>query len=291
MKIHRDQETVFYQYGDEYIYEFTKSNKKKDSWNETQLQLIVETMVNFIDLYTEVFAKQGYPGEPVWVFEQLSNLNTYVKTHDFKQDDPKLKEIEASLFKYIFFLKDCRNNKNCPEWFLKHNLVKIIEKPHQLVIGWFTKLGLEKLHASEFYFSPAQKQQAHEIIDQLLTTAVTTIKQSPQYEQAAAQGHLRYIEATLDQPASKLKDIKESKAKPAAILGSRGRPSALSISSSHSAGFFPSEPSAKETIDNKPKAEQMPRTVEVSPNSSSGCNFSKKDPSSNRVKSPPKSPL
>jgi hypothetical protein len=204
MKLLNEKEKAFCQFGDEYIETYVTQHLKKDSWNETQLHLIVETMVYFIDTYTETFMKQGYPGDAVWIFEELCKINDYVKKNGIDFDDPEFKKIEDPLFKHHRLMEDGSKH---PQWLSNYYFTESILNPYNLIIHNYAKFKLEKLQ-TEWYASCAQKQHAHEVIHDLLATAITSIKETAVYKNAEASGHLRY---DLDKPASIPKDIKEAK--------------------------------------------------------------------------------
>lgn len=127
-----------------------------------------------------------YPGEPVWIFEQLLKINDYVKERGFIPDleDEKLKQIERPFFDYRHLLADFKLQ---PMWLPKAN--NAISQPHILCRGWFYELKVFKLQDDSVSIVD-QEREGHEHIHTILITAIEAIKQTREYQAAEVAGHL-----------------------------------------------------------------------------------------------------
>jgi hypothetical protein len=194
-------EKTFHSFGYDYINEYieqyqknyVKQHKKNSAWNETQLNLIVETFVNFIDCYTEEFLKAGFPLDPVWVFERLRVINAHVQEHNFSWDDQRLKGLEEPIFQFKKFAN--YSDKRL----IPFGVLNLISKPHQLMLRWFYMLDLprfDKETATSGEWLQRQEQQGkemHTIADELLLAAINRIKDTDAYQQAARSGKRYYM--------------------------------------------------------------------------------------------------
>jgi hypothetical protein len=206
VQAHQKAEKTFQPFGYDYINDYAEQRKKNSAWNETQLTLIVETLVNFIDCYTEEFLKAGFPLDPVWVFEQMLMINTHIRKHGYAGNDSQLKKLEGSIFQFCSFMKDRR------PWLVPLSVINVISKPHQLMREWFDELDLPRYSKKPSTDEEWQKQQrqqreeTHAIISDLLLTAINSIKKTNAYQQAVASGKLYYK----SEAGTPLKDAKPS---------------------------------------------------------------------------------
>jgi hypothetical protein len=194
------------EYVEQYPKNYVKQYKENSAWNETQLNLIVETFVNFIDCYTEEFLKAGFPLDPVWVFEKLLVLNTHIQEHGFSRGDPRVKELEKPIFQFQKFTKERR--------LIRFTTIELISVPHQFIREeWFFSVDLDRFDnnaATDEEWLKMRKQQIkelHTVVSELLSTAINRIKETDIYQQATTSGKWHYQpEATTspknDKPAS-----------------------------------------------------------------------------------------
>jgi hypothetical protein len=193
MQVQKEGEKTFCSFGYDYISDYIGQRKKGSAWNETQLHIIVETLVNFIDCYTEGFMKASFPADPVWVFEQLLAVNAHIQKHGYAGGgDLQLKKLEEPLFQFRNFMKDQE------QWLVHLDIINTISKPHQLIIEWFDELDLPRYNKKIFTAEERQKQreqqreETHAIVSDLLLTAINSIKKTDAYQQAVASGKLYY---------------------------------------------------------------------------------------------------
>lgn len=196
--------------GYQYTEDFVSQHQIHGGWNNAQLNLIVETVVNFIDTYAGTFTKNGYPGTAVWIFEELCKINRYVRENGYKEGDRRFKEVAKSLLDYNSHMRD---RKQQPQWISNHGFTSLITKPYKLATGFFYELELQQLHKDGYYFSPEKTQQAHDVLDEILKIAIERIKNTPTYQQAEKKGHLFYDpqSAIVVLPSASQKEIGKSR--------------------------------------------------------------------------------
>jgi hypothetical protein len=195
MPMSYNSKKMIYEFGYPYINEFVKVHLKNSAWNETQLHLLVETFVNFIDVTTETFMRHGYIGSAIWIFEQLRKINAYTQQkgfHIFGEEDAVLNEIERPLLDYRIL---SGRSEFQPKWI--RDFRDGLSLPHLLCLGKFYALNIKKLGGKD---SPIleQKEQAFNIFNEILTDAIDTLKHSKEYKEAKEKGHLYYdLEANI----------------------------------------------------------------------------------------------
>ena len=188
MTMHYNTEKKTYEYGQTFIELFVESRQATSQWNRTQLHIITETMINAIDTIVEGFMSRGYPGTAVWMLEQLNAINAYVVKHGclYLEESEVYKAIRQPICEIRHAMCYLRG---APEWLsdINHALsYPIILCKEQL---WdFNLQNLQK----DFVFNKQKRQEVHAIIETLLTTAITTLKQSSAYREAKQKGHLYF---------------------------------------------------------------------------------------------------
>jgi hypothetical protein len=176
-----------YEFGDPFIENFIQE-VKDSAWNPTQLQLMVETFVNFIDTATNSFMSNGHIGSAVQIFRQLRKVNNYVKEKEhaiFGENDPVLDELQKDLLDSRVLMSKSRFQ---PQWI--RDLHTALTMPHKLCLGWFNEAGLQRLQDGGY--SQNQRIEAHTIFAKILTLAIETLVQSEAYREAEENGHLYY---------------------------------------------------------------------------------------------------
>lgn len=183
MQLKKELNTSYCEFGYEYIEDYVEKHVIPDSWNKIQLYIITETLVNFIDNYTEKFMKKGFPGDPVWVFERMIAINQRIQQYGDRGEDTELQELKKPLDEFRKLMRDPRQH------ILTTDVADLINRPIQFIKHWFEKLSLLR-HGD--CFDATHIQQAHIIVNDLLTTAIYSIKKTDAYRQAAADGKLYY---------------------------------------------------------------------------------------------------
>jgi len=191
-------------YGGEYIKTFINTYQqhcletpsKKSLFNETQLHLMIETLINFVDIVAQSFMTRGYPGDPIWIFECLLAISKCTNQDGHDRTEEITKSISKPFFEY---LRKLGNHSNQPQWVA--DLRKTISMPHQICAGYLNSLDLGLNRLQRGPITKKQRQEAHQIIDNLLTRAIEVIKQTNVYEEASKKNQLRYnLEANSSQP-------------------------------------------------------------------------------------------
>lgn len=147
-------------------------------WNETQLTLIIDTMVNFLDTVLEVFKNRL--GSGIQVFQSLA------KIVDQKQDVDKV------------FLKKMIEWRKSTAWVGLDKIGYNIAKPYQICLGDLSRLTLERLQERK-YITQEQKEDAQAIATQLLDRAIKQIQDSDIYKAASKEGNLYFDDSTIAQ--------------------------------------------------------------------------------------------
>lgn len=162
--------------------------KERGLLNETQITVVIETMVNFIDTISESFIKAEYPGDPVWILGELEKINQYSRNHALDHKKEGVKLIEKDLLSYLHKVRDYKNQ---PDWLLK--ITSDFYIPHQLCVGYFSILKLEKLQKCPVLMIK-QWEEIHNIMSDTLNKAIQNIKKLNVYLEAQKNGHLYYVE-------------------------------------------------------------------------------------------------
>jgi hypothetical protein len=153
----------------EFIQQKLKDNNQL--WNETQLEIIVGTMADFMNSLFEKY--KTYPGGSVELLQKMADINAI----GVDMNKEFLREIIAM-------------RKNSYPKFI-NEIAHQITKPYQICIKEFTYLGLNKLQ-QHYHITDAQKNALKKIIDELLNDAIKTIRASSQYQKAVDEGQLYY---------------------------------------------------------------------------------------------------
>ena len=146
--------------------------KQSHHWNETQLMIIVETLVNFMNTVFEVY--RHYPGNSVELFTKLATVNA--ARHDI--DKKFIKEIaDIRLGDYPAPIK---------------YIIREITAPYQLCVGDLLFIRLNRGLQKHCFYTKEQMNDLHEIAGDLLNTAIDELKRSKAYLKAEQEGSLYY---------------------------------------------------------------------------------------------------
>ena len=146
--------------------------KRSRHWNETQLMIIVETLVNFMNTVFEIY--RHYPGNIVELFTKLAVTNAA------KQDVDK---------KFIKGIADIRlDDYPAPIQYIATE----ITKPYQICIGDLLFIRLNKGLQKYYFYTKEQMDDLHEIAGDLLNTAIDELKRSQAYFKAKNENSLYY---------------------------------------------------------------------------------------------------
>ncbi len=159
-----------------------KDQEQKNPWNNPQLEVIIETAVNFIEKISKVYAPRKFYGCDLWFLNELWKTNNYVGTRGYvtRSNDPQFQQITNPV-------AEERNkiHKTGIEW-LK-NFQKEIHYPYSLFVGDFWELQLQKLQSPlQGGFNQYQRLEAMHILNKLLSIAIRSLQNSPIYQKAAA---------------------------------------------------------------------------------------------------------
>ena len=186
--IHYNTEKKTYEYGQASVESFVESKQATSQWNRTQLHIIAETMINAIDTIIESFMSRGYPGTAVWLLEQLNAMNTYIVKHDWLF--LKENKVYKTLYRPMCEAREAmRYLAGAPEWLSDVN--HVLSYPLILSEQHLWSFNLQNLQ-KDLFFNEQQRQEINEIIETLLITAITTLKQSSAYREAKQKGHLYF---------------------------------------------------------------------------------------------------
>jgi len=141
-------------------------------WNETQLQIIVQTLVNFLNTVFEVY--KYYPGNMLDLIQKLAAIN------QMKQDPNK-----------AFLREMLALRQQLPLEPLKDLIDNDIAKPYQLCIGNLDAFKLNKLQTN-YVYTQEQFNALQQIISDILNAVITDIRSSRVYQEAKSKEHLFY---------------------------------------------------------------------------------------------------
>ncbi len=184
MRIKTEIETgkMSYEFDDDYRDSYLEQHITNEGWNKIQFYIIIRTIADFIETYTEAFMNAGFPGDPIWVFEQLLIINQHMKQYG-QNKNYELRQLGPPLNDFITNMKD-------PKWkipSIDSLIIHSIDKPRQFIREWFSELKLP-MHGD--CYSETHLEQAHSIVSDLLTTAINTIKETDAYKKASGAGTL-----------------------------------------------------------------------------------------------------
>ena len=186
MRYNKDKKT--FEFGYEFIDAYVTRHFNSSGWNETQLKLIVETLVNVIDTVTEKMMQNNCIGTAVWVLEQLFKLNDYMKDKIYQvelRDHPDFMKVHRPL---VNFRRLIYNYQYQPRWLA--DLSPLLTQPQLLCVGKFFELGLEPLQKG--IITSEQHVEEHAIVAEVLAIAIERLKQSKAYQKAEREGRLYY---------------------------------------------------------------------------------------------------
>ena len=161
---------------EELVARFIASHSKQSTWNETQLQLIVESITNAINSIVEVY--YHFPGSAIYFLNLLQENNKH---------EGKNASIKDRLADYSFKMGYV---DGVPELFHASETSFIL---HQIGINRLSSLKLEQLQ-KKLIISDLQFSEAHQILDYFLQEAINLLKKAPHYKKAKQDNHLYYPE-------------------------------------------------------------------------------------------------
>lgn len=248
MQLRSEAGVWFCEFGDDFIDKYVEQHETDSAWNNTQRYLMVQTLVHFVDAYTEAFMKAGFPGDAVWTFEQLYKVNSYIQQHGTEGNYSAIKQLEAPLLEFRIQLSDPKQ----PSKPVRPSIINFIAKPHQLILEWYRELGLVAINKMGYYFTEQQHKEMHMLVGDLLQLAINSIKQTDVYKQAVVAGTLHNkltahltnplvsiaVEAKLNSPntAQPLRSPSQHASSPSLLSDSQelGSPVSSSLSASSS---------------------------------------------------------
>lgn len=144
---------------------------RSKSWNKPQLDVIVETLVNFMNVVFEIY--QNYPGNIVELFKKLLAINTLQYDTDKR------------------FIKEILNNFRRVDILFAMEFLEYIRKPYQMCIGYLYNMELNRGGLQTHYaYTDEQMQDLRQIIGDFLGQAIQFIESHLVYQQAKKDGHL-----------------------------------------------------------------------------------------------------
>ena len=146
--------------------------KRSGHWNETQLMIIVETLVNFMNTAFEIY--RNYPDNIVELFTKLATVNAA------RQD------IDKKFLKEIIDI----HSGDYPDPI--DYIVTEITKPYQICVGDLLFIELARGLQKYCFYTKEQMNDLHEIAGDLLNTAIDELKRSKAYLKAEQEGSLYY---------------------------------------------------------------------------------------------------
>jgi hypothetical protein len=157
-----NEKLKLYEYGDDYIENYIQSNQSK-AWNSSQLNVILEIIVSFINYAIQVLVENPNKAKQLFYYlHEINNAPTY------EASDPARKQ----LVKHISEIENM--------YAAKGGIILYGKLPYilQLCMKIFNReLKLEKFQ-SRYYYTAEQKEEVKDILNAHLNEAINCLNKS-----------------------------------------------------------------------------------------------------------------